>query len=57
MCQCTPTTRTPFCGKGDCVWPSQKEKPFTGEIDFLMSDTQPAVIEVKDGLIVGWKPA
>lgn len=21
MCRCTPEIRTPFCGKGDCVWP------------------------------------
>lgn len=21
MCKCTPEIRTPFCGKGDCVWP------------------------------------
>jgi hypothetical protein len=25
MCKCTPTMRTPFCGKGDCVWPHQKK--------------------------------
>lgn len=26
MCQCTPNIRTPYCGKGDCVWPEQKHK-------------------------------
>jgi hypothetical protein len=24
MCQCTPTIRTPYCGKGQCVWPGSK---------------------------------
>lgn len=24
MCKCTPTIRTPFCGRGDCQWPEQK---------------------------------
>jgi len=24
MCQCTPEIRTPYCGKGDCVWPGSK---------------------------------
>ena len=23
MCQCTPTIRTPFCGKPGCEWPAQ----------------------------------
>lgn len=26
MCQCTPNIRTPFCGRGNCQWPEQKEK-------------------------------
>lgn len=26
MCQCTPNIRTPFCGKGDCQWPTQVER-------------------------------
>lgn len=21
MCQCNPQIKSPFCGKGDCVWP------------------------------------
>ena len=21
MCKCTPEVRTPYCGKGDCLWP------------------------------------
>lgn len=25
MCKCTPEIRTPFCGKGDCVWPHKKK--------------------------------
>lgn len=25
MCQCTPSIRTPFCGKGDCKWPKESE--------------------------------
>lgn len=24
MCKCTPSIRTPYCGKGDCVWPEDK---------------------------------
>lgn len=24
MCQCTPNIRTPFCGRGTCVWPDAK---------------------------------
>lgn len=24
MCKCTPNIRTPFCGRGDCVWPGSK---------------------------------
>lgn len=24
MCKCTPSIRTPFCGKGECVWPGSK---------------------------------
>ena len=23
MCKCTPTMRTPFCGKPGCEWPTQ----------------------------------
>jgi len=26
MCMCNPMIKTPFCGKGDCVWPGQKKK-------------------------------
>ena len=25
MCKCNPSIRTPFCGRGDCNWPSNKE--------------------------------
>lgn len=25
MCQCTPSIRTPFCGRGDCQWPDKKK--------------------------------
>lgn len=25
MCKCTPEIRTPFCGKGECIWPHQKK--------------------------------
>ena len=21
MCKCTPNIRTPYCGRGECVWP------------------------------------
>lgn len=24
MCKCTPAIRTPYCGKGECVWPGSK---------------------------------
>ena len=33
MCKCTPNLRTPFCGKGDCVWPRAK-----GEIKLTLKD-------------------
>ena len=23
MCKCNPDVRTPYCGKGDCVWPEK----------------------------------
>lgn len=26
MCKCTPEIKTPFCGKGDCVWPETNMK-------------------------------
>ncbi len=25
MCKCTPMIRTPYCGKGDCVWQPERE--------------------------------
>ena len=24
MCKCTPSIRTPFCGKPGCVWPGKE---------------------------------
>lgn len=27
MCQCDPTCRTPYCGKGDCQWPPGSLEP------------------------------
>lgn len=24
MCKCRPMVKTPYCGKGDCVWPDLK---------------------------------
>lgn len=32
MCQCNPDIRTPYCGKGNCVWPNQK-KPQGARLD------------------------
>lgn len=29
MCQCTPSIRTPFCGKGSCQWPDKKTQGST----------------------------
>lgn len=29
MCQCTPSIRTPYCGKGDCKWPERIVMPTT----------------------------
>jgi hypothetical protein len=29
MCKCNPNIRTPFCGKGDCVWPKPDVQPLT----------------------------
>lgn len=26
MCKCDPNIRTPYCGRGDCVPPKQKDK-------------------------------
>ena len=39
------------CGGPDV----DKAKPLTGNIDFLMSDSQPGVLEVEDGKIAGWR--
>lgn len=25
MCKCNPNIRTPYCGIGNCVWPTNKE--------------------------------
>ncbi len=25
MCKCDPRKRTPFCGKGDCQWPKERD--------------------------------
>ena len=42
MCQCDPRTRTPFCGKGSCVWPAQLEeqckRPSCDNTAFYKSD-------------------
>lgn len=27
MCRCTPSIRTPFCGKPGCEWPAYKDTP------------------------------
>ena len=45
MCKCTPTIRTPFCGKPGCEWPSHshhytqngtiQEEPVKTEIESL----------------------
>ena len=24
MCKCNPSIKTPYCGKGDCIWPGSK---------------------------------
>ena len=35
MCKCNPNIRTPFCGRGDCVWPkpegTRSEKAMTSD--------------------------
>lgn len=33
MCKCTPSIRTPFCGKADCAYPSLKEPYELNEIE------------------------
>lgn len=29
MCKCDPNTRTPFCGKPGCEWPSKQDSEVT----------------------------
>ena len=29
MCKCNPAIKTPYCGRGDCVWPKYKKKENT----------------------------
>jgi len=29
MCKCNPQIKSPFCGKGDCIWPKQKTEVAT----------------------------
>jgi len=26
MCKCTREIKTPFCGKGNCLWPTKEDK-------------------------------
>lgn len=26
MCKCNPAIKTPYCGRGNCVWPEHKKK-------------------------------
>ena len=33
MCKCTPSIRTPYCGKGDCVWPKSTKPENAREAD------------------------
>lgn len=46
MCKCTPSIRTPFCGKGDCQWPEPEGewapwKDFAKELERLPIDEPP----------------
>ena len=40
MCACTPELRTPFCGRGSCVWPCSGEATPSG-LDMLLEPDQP----------------
>jgi hypothetical protein len=37
MCLCTPEIRTPYCGKGDCVWPGSKPENARESTDTIES--------------------
>lgn len=42
MCTCTPSMRTPFCGKPGCTWPvSGKSRP--SAMDVLVEEPRPGV--------------
>jgi len=53
MCKCNPTIRTPYCGRGDCVWPHQKvrltpnQRKARERIDFYESRILPLLSGVK----------
>lgn len=51
MCKCTPIVKTPFCGKGDCKWPTSTKKIeiLNKEYDFdSISDIERDIIESLD---------
>lgn len=61
MCQCNPAIRTPFCGKGECVWPKQLEKQSEGFDPSKEEGLTPSavvtlakVIIEKDPIVIMW---
>ena len=44
MCKCTPQIRTPYCGKGDCVWPHEKEGVRSDRAEELKPEDCPEAI-------------
>ena len=49
MCKCTPGIKTPFCGRGDCVWPRNKKtenQPIPNRFDYIEYDK---IAQMKQG--------
>lgn len=42
MCWCTPSIRTPHCGKIDCVPPQETRKPCDHKFVFMRQEQRPA---------------
>src|SRR5262245_10446194 len=52
MCQCTPNIRTPYCGRGDCVWPGAK--PEGARVDAAATCHCPHVYTASGPQRSGW---
>lgn len=53
MCKCNPSIRTPFCGKGDCVWP-EKAQPVTA-IEHIRRKYKDRMLQLAF-VVSGWSP-